>query len=98
MYSKPLVKEDDAEREKRRASAKKHKTTQDVEKNKERRKNLERQALEERRAQARREGKPEEDSPVEDNDDDDDDEDDDSKGMAAHLDRILQFPPQAGVS
>jgi len=39
--SKPLVKEDDVEREKRRASAEKHKFVQDAEKKKEKRKNLE---------------------------------------------------------
>ena len=85
--SKPPVKEDDVEHEKRRASAVKHKSVQDIEKNKEKRKNLERQTLEVRRAKARREGEPEEDSPDEDNsDDDDDDDDDDSEGMAARLD------------
>jgi hypothetical protein len=46
----PPVKEDDVEREKRRASTEKHKTVQDAKKKKEKRKNLERQALEECRA------------------------------------------------
>ena len=92
---KPPVKEDDVEREKRRTSAKKHKSMQDVERKKEKRKNLERQALKERRAKARREGRLEEDSPDED---DDDEDDEDSEGMAAHLDRVLQGPPQADVS
>jgi hypothetical protein len=41
------VKEDDSKREKRRASTEKHKSIKDVEKKKEKRKNLERQALEE---------------------------------------------------
>ena len=46
--SKPPVKEDDVEHEKRCASAEKHKFVQDVVRKKEKRKNLERQALEER--------------------------------------------------
>ena len=40
--SKPPVKEDDAEREKRRAFAEKHKFVQNAKKKKEKRKNLER--------------------------------------------------------
>ena len=53
--SKPPVKEDNAEREKRRASVEKHKSIKDAEK-KEKKKNLERQALEEHRAKSRRGG------------------------------------------
>ena len=83
---KPPVKEDDAEREKRRASAEQPKSVQDAEWKEEKRKNLERQALEEHRAKATHEGRLEEDSPDED-DDDDDDGDVDSEGMAARLDR-----------
>ena len=95
--SKPLVKEDDVEHEKRRASAEKHKSMQDIEKKKEKRKNLERQALEEHRAKARREGEPEEDSPDED-DGDNDNDDEDSKGTVARLDHVLQGLPQTDVS
>jgi hypothetical protein len=40
--SRPPVKEDDVEHEKRRTSAEKHKTVQDTERKKEKRKNLER--------------------------------------------------------
>jgi len=47
------VKEDDAEREKRRASMEKHKSIKDAEKKKEKKKNLERQVLEERRSKSR---------------------------------------------
>ncbi|XP_021315163.1 caldesmon-like [Sorghum bicolor] len=50
--SKPLVKEDDVEHEKRHASTEKHKSAKDAEK-KEKRKNLERQALEERQSKQR---------------------------------------------
>jgi hypothetical protein len=49
------VKEDDVDREKRRASAEKQKSVKDVEK-KTKKKNLERQALEVRRAKSRRGG------------------------------------------
>ena len=48
--SKPLVKEDDAEREERCTSTEKHKSVKDIEKKEEKRKSLERQVLEERRA------------------------------------------------
>jgi hypothetical protein len=70
----------------------------DAEKKKEKKKNIARHALEQRWAQARCEGKPEEDSPDEDAEEDDDDDDDDVEGMGAHLDRLLQLPPRAGVS
>ena len=43
-----MVKEDDAECEKRRTSTEKHKSVKDTEKKKEKRKNLECQVLEER--------------------------------------------------
>ena len=84
------VKEDDVEREKRRASAEKHKSMEDTEKKKERKNNLEREALKECRAKSRHEGEPNEDSPDEDDDGDNDDDDEDSEGMAARLDRALQ--------
>jgi hypothetical protein len=42
----PLVKEDDADREKRRTSAEKHKTALDAEKEKEKKKNIDWQTLE----------------------------------------------------
>jgi hypothetical protein len=50
--SKPPVKEDDVDRDKRRESAKKLKSTKDLEKKKEKKKNLARQALENRRAKS----------------------------------------------
>jgi hypothetical protein len=50
------VKEDDADRKKRRASTEKQKSVKDAVKKKEKKKNLERQALEERRAKSRRGG------------------------------------------
>ena len=87
------MKEDDAEHEKRRASAEKHKSVKDAEK-KEKKKSLERQALEECLAKSRHEGEPEEESPDED---DSDDDDDDSDGMAARLDRAVQGQPQIDV-
>ena len=51
--SKPPVKEDDVDRERRRASTEKQKSTKDLEKKKEKKKNLERQALEKRRIKSR---------------------------------------------
>jgi hypothetical protein len=92
-----MVKEDDAECEKRRTSTEKHKFVKDTEKKKEKRKNLECQVLEERQAKQRCEGEPEEESPDED-DGDDDDDDNDSKGMVAHLDQVLQGLPQTNTS
>jgi len=64
--SKPPVKEDDVDRDKRRESAEKQKSAKDLEKKNEKKKNLERQALETRRAKSRQRGEPEEDSPDED--------------------------------
>ena len=84
------------DRDKRRESAEKLKSAKDLEKKKEKKKNLARQALETRRAKSRQRGEPEEESPDEDDGGDDDDSDD-SEGMASHLDRILEGPPQTGV-
>ena len=56
-----------------------------------------RQVLETRRAKSRERGEPEEESPDEDDGGDGDDDSDDSEGMASHLDRILEGPPQTGV-
>jgi hypothetical protein len=81
------VKEDEADREKRRSSAEKHKTMLDTEKKKENKKNIAHQELDQHRAQARREGRPKEESP--DEEDDDDNDDDDSEGMAARLYQLL---------
>ena len=91
------MKEDDTEHEKRRASTEKHKSMQDAEKKKGKRKNLERQVLEERRAKQRCGGEPKEESP-DDDDGNDDDDNDDPEGMAARLDRVLQGLPQTDVS
>ena len=87
------MKEDDVDREKRHASAEKQKSTKDIEKIKEKKKNLERQVLEKHRAKSRREGEFEEDSSNEDDGNDGDDDNNDSEGMAACLDKILEGPP-----
>jgi len=91
------MKEDDVDRDKRRESAEKQKSTKDLEKKKEKKKNLERQVLETHRAMSRQRGEPEEDSPDEDNGNKGDDGSDNSEGMAARLNRILEGPPQADV-
>jgi len=62
--SRPPVKEDEVDRDKRRESAEKQKSAKDLEKKKEKKKNLERQALETRRAKSRQRGEPEEESPM----------------------------------
>ncbi|XP_021315156.1 TRAF3-interacting protein 1-like [Sorghum bicolor] len=95
--SKPLVKEDDVDRDRRRESTEKSKSVKDMEKKKEKKKNLTRQALEKHRAKSRQRGEPEEESPDEDDGGDGDDDSDDSEGMASCLDRMLEGPPQIGV-
>jgi len=95
--SKPLVKEDEVDRDKRRESPEKQKSAMDLKKKKEKKKNLERQALETRGAKSRQRGEPEEESPDEDDGGNDDDDSDDSEGMASHLDRILVGPPRTDV-
>ena len=95
--SRPLVKEDDVDRDRRRESAEKQNSTKDLEKMKDKKKNLDRQALETRRAKSRQRGEPEEDSPVEVDGNKGDDDSDDSEGMAARLDKILEGSPQADV-
>jgi len=91
------LKEDDVDRDKRRESAEKLKSAKDLEKKKEKKKNLARQVLETRRAKSRQRGEPEEESPDEDDGGDGDDDSDDSEGMASRLDRILEGAPQIGV-
>ena len=83
--------------DRRRESAEKLKSAKDLEKKKEKKKNLARQALENHRAKSRQRGEPEEESPDEDDGGDGDDDSDDSEGMASRLDRILEGPPQTGV-
>ena len=85
------------DRDKRRQSAEKQKSTKDSEKKKEKKKNLDRQALEARRAKSRQRGEPEEESPNEDDGGDGDDDSDDSEGTASRLDRILEGSPQGDV-
>ena len=68
-----------------------------MEKKKEKKNNVERQAFEKRRAKSRQKGESEEDSHDEDDGNEGDDGSDDSEGMAARLDRILEGPPQADV-
>jgi len=51
--SKPPVKEDEVNRDKRRESTEKQKSAKDLEKKKEKKKNLERQALDTCRAKSR---------------------------------------------
>jgi hypothetical protein len=96
--SKPPVKEDGIDRERRRESTEKQKSAKDLEKKKEKKKNLEQQALEKRHAKSRQKGESEEDSPDEDDGNEGDDDRDDSEGMVARLDRILEGPPQADIT
>ena len=95
--SRPPVKEDEVDRNKRRQSAEKQKSTKDSEKKKEKTKNLDRQALDARRAKSRQMGEPKEESPTEDDSGDGDDDNDDSEGMASRLDQILEGPPRGDV-
>jgi hypothetical protein len=53
LSSRPPVKEDDVDRERRRESAKNQKSAKDLEKKKEKKNNVERQAFEKRRAKSR---------------------------------------------
>jgi hypothetical protein len=91
--SRPPVKEDGVDRDKRRQSAEKQKSAKDSEKKE--KKNLDRQPLEARRAKARQRGEPEEESPSEDDGGDSDDNSDDFEGMVSRLDKILEGPPRA---
>jgi hypothetical protein len=91
--SKPPVKEDGVDRDKRHESAEKLKSVKDLEKKGEKKKNLTRQALETRRAKSRQRGKPEEESPDEYDGGDGDDDSDDSEGMASCLDQIIEGSP-----
>ena len=95
--SKPPIKEDGVDRERRRESVEKQKYAKDLEKKKKEKKNLERKVLEKHRAQSRQRGESEEDSPDEDDTNEGDDDSDDSEGMAARLDRILEGPLRADV-
>jgi len=79
--SKALVKEDDVDRDKRRESTEKLKSAKDLEKKKEKKKNLARQALETHRAKSSQRREPEEESPDEDDGGDGDNDSDDSEGM-----------------
>jgi hypothetical protein len=94
---RPPVKEDEVDRDKRRQSVEKLKSTKDSEKKGKRKKNLDRQVLEARRAKSRQRGEPEEESPSEDDGGNGDDDSDDSEGMASRLDRILEGPPRGDV-
>ena len=91
------MKEDDADRDKKRESTGKQKSAKDLSKKKEKKKNLERQALEKHRVKSRQRGESEEESPDEDDGNDGDNDSDDFEGMAARLDKILEGPPQADV-
>ena len=62
--SRPPVKEDEVDRDKRRQSAEKLKSAKDSAKKGEKKKNLDRQALDARRAKSRQRGEPEEESPA----------------------------------
>jgi hypothetical protein len=75
----------------------KQKSTKDLEKKKEKKKNLERQALEKRHAKSRQMGESEEESPDEDDGNDGGDDSNDSEGMVARLDKIHEGPPQVDV-
>jgi len=96
--SRPPVTEDDVDRDRRCESMEKQKTAKDLEKKKEKKKNLERQAVEKRCAKSRQRWESEEESPDEDDGGDGDSDSDDSEGMAARLDKILEGPPQADTN
>ena len=57
--SRPPVKEDEVDHDKRRQSAEKQKSAKDSEKKEKKKKNLDRQSLEARRAKSRQRGEPE---------------------------------------
>jgi len=95
--SRPPVKEDEVDRDKRCRSAEKQKAAKDSEGKEDKKKNLDRQALEARQAKSRQRGEPEEESHSEDDGGDGDDDSDDSEGMASRLDRILEGPPRGDV-
>ena len=95
--SRPPVREDEVDRDKRREFAEKQKSAIDLKKKKEKKKNLDYQALEMRRAKSRQRGELEEESLDEDDGGDGDDDSDDSEGMASRLDQILEGPPPTGV-
>jgi hypothetical protein len=88
----------EVDRDKRRESAEKQKSTKDFEKKKGKKKNLERQALETCRAKSRQRGELEEDSPDEDDGEEGDNDSDDSEWMASRLDRILEGPSQTDIA
>ncbi|XP_021319220.1 uncharacterized protein LOC110436446 [Sorghum bicolor] len=90
--SRPPIKQDEVDRDRRRQSAEKQKSTVDLKKKKEKKRNLDRQALETHRAMSRQRWEPEEESPDEDDGGDGGDDSDDSEGMASRLDRILEGP------
>jgi len=91
--SRPPVREDEVDRDKRRQSVEKQKSTKDSEKKGKKKKNLDRQALEARRAKSRQRGEPKEESPSEDDGGDSDDDSDDSEGMASRLE-ATPTPPE----
>jgi len=95
--SRPPVKEDGVDRDKRHQFAEKQKSAKDIEKKEKKKKNLDRQSLEARRAKSRRRGEPQEQSPSKNDGGDSDDDSDDSEGMASRLDRILEGPPRGDV-
>jgi len=95
--SRPPVKEDKVNRDKRRQFAEKLKSAKDSKKKGEKKRNLNRQALDARRAKSRQRGEPEEESPSEDDGGDSGDDSEDSEGMASRLDRILEGPPGGDV-
>ena len=95
--SRPPVKEDEVDRDKRRQSAEKLKSVKDSEMKEKKKNILDRQSLEARRAKSRQRGEPEEESPSEDDGGDGDDDSDDSEGMESCLDRILEGPPRGDV-
>ena len=96
-WEEPVTIAGTSETDKRRQSTEKQKSVKDLEKKKEKKRNLDRQALEAGRAKSRQRGEPEEESPNEDDGGDGDDDSDDSEGMASRLNRILEGPPQTGV-
>jgi hypothetical protein len=94
---RPLVKEDEVDRDARRRSAEKSKSAKDSKKKGEKKKNLDHQALEAHRSKSRQRGEPEEESPSDDDGGDDDEDSDDSEGMVSRLDRILEGPSRGDL-
>jgi len=94
---KPPVKEDNIDREKRRASVEKQKFTKDAEKKKDQEEEPRATSAHGTSSQVKVWGESEEDTPDEDDESDDGNDGKDSEGIAARLDRILDDLPRSDV-